>query len=419
MKNISILFLLSVAICMTACLFDKSPETIDLTLSKLPGGTDSVIVRAVDKSDTNIVIVNTLIAKKYRPGMTLNFPVGAMKDREANTLLKVEGYRGSLLVYLSLIPTASNSSDEVLFPDVTQNWPTISFTNVTKDSTEYVLTTAIRGAPANVRWLLSPNVPKPNQTSFPLSGEVSDFKLGLTGLIPGTWITAVLRDTNNKDLPNQVPDSMLTDEMIAPSGASVKILDVKRVADTTTQEDSIEIKLEVKNFTSPSKDDPIPGRGWAKVLDARGMRLIKDFHVIDNDITRLRGPSWRLGGVTQIVVALHYADNSRVRPLIADTILSSIALLDPSKLPSVKIDSHLANGTSIRCRMTWTNFTTDMHVHIYRDQVGDPEYQLCRNNICDVPASVTAGATRLIAIVVNPNHSYFTPQSRDTLTAPF
>jgi hypothetical protein len=413
------LILLSVTVCLTACLFDKPPETIDLKLSKLPEGTDSIVVRAVDKSDTNIVIVSTLHTQKYTPGMVLNFPVGAIQGRESTTLLKVEGYRGSLLVYLSLIPSASNSTDEVLFPDVTQNWPTISFTNVTQDSTGYFLTTAIRGAPANVRWLLSPNVPQANQLNFSLSADSTTFRLGLTGLVRGTWIKAVLRESNNKDLPNQVSDSMLTDEVIAPSGASVDILDARRVVDTVTQADSIEIKLDIKNFTPPSRDEPMPGKGWPIVLDARGLHPIKDFHVDENDFTHLIGPTWRLAGVSQIVVALYYADSSRVSPLISDTILSSAALIDRTTLPTVKIDSHQTIGTSIRCQMTWTNFKSGMHVHIYRDQVGNSEYQLCYKNICDVQASVSNGATRLIAIVTNANHSYFIPQSRDTLLAPF
>jgi hypothetical protein len=36
-----------------------------------------------------------------------------------------------------------------------------------------------------------------------------------------------------------------------------------------------------------------------------------------------------------------------------------------------------------------------------------------------VQSDVWTGATRLIAVVVTPEHNIFTPQSRDTLNAPF
>jgi hypothetical protein len=232
-------------------------------------------------------------------------------------------------------------------------------------------------------------------------------------LVPGTWITADLRDSADQPLPMQVTDSLLTDEVVTPSGASVEILDATRVGDM------IEIKLDVKNFTAPSRDEPVPGRGWANVLDARGLRPIEDFHAVDNDITRLTGPAWRLGGVTDIVVALHYANGSRVRPLAADTVKASIALLDRASLPSVKIASHETDGTAIKINFTLANFTTDMHVHVYKDEVNAPEYMLCRGTSCSIQPDVWTGAKRLIAVVVNPDHSIFTPQSRDTLNAPF
>lgn len=408
---------LAAAICLTACLFDKAPEEVDLTLSKIPAGTDYVIVRAVDKSDTSIRIEEQLFSGDYSPGMTLHFGLGKVQGREDKTLLRVEGYRDSLLVYMALIPPGRGSTDEVLFPNVTQEWPTISFAQFKKDTGGYVLTTVIRGDKAGTRWRLTPNAPQPNQKTFAVSGN--SFPLSLGGLVPGTWIAAELIDSADKLLPVQVTDSLLTDEVVSPSGATVEILDALRVADTATQSDSVEIKLEVKNFTPPSKDEPAPGRGWAKVLDARGLRPIPDFNVVDNDITRIKGPSWRLNGVTQIVVALHYANGSRVRPLVSDTVAASVALIDRSTLPTVKIVSHAPNGTSIKLTFVKTNFVGEQHVHVYKDQVNALEYQLCRGITCDVLPDVWTGATRLIAVVVNPGHSLFTPQSRDTLNAPF
>ena len=407
------------ALCLAACLFDKAPEEVDLTLPKAPAGTDYVIVSAVDRSDTNIIVEEKLFSGDYTPGMTLHFGLGKVQGREAKTLLRVEGYRDSLLVYLSLIAPGRNSTDEVLFPDVTQGWPTIAFTRFEKVGDNYVLTTATRGRPVGPPWRVGPNVPVPNQLHLVSTGNA--FTLGPTGLVAGTWITAELLDTSDtsKVLPVQVPDSLLTDELLAPSGATVEILDAQRVADTATQADSVVITLDVKNFTRPSKDEPIPGKGWAKVLDARGLRPIPDFAAVGNDISRIVGPSWRLAGVTNIVVALHYANGSRVRPLISDTVEAAIALVDRRTLPTVKIASHSANGTNIRCNLTRTNITGEIHVHIYRDQVLDKEYELCRTAVCDVQPNVWTGAKRLIAVVVTPTHGIFTPQSRDTLNAPF
>lgn len=401
-------------LALTACLFDKPKEEVDLTLTKVPAGTDRIVVKAVDKSDTSVVIEANLFSAAYVPGKVYTFGLGKAQGKQDNVLLRVEGYRGSLMVYMSLIHARKGSTDEILFPDVTHTWPTITFSRVAKESSAYAFSVVMKGAPEGARWRLTPNVPQPNQLRFHPSGD--GFSLGTGGLIAGTWITAQLTEADtSKVLPVQVPDSMLTDELVSPSGGTVKILDAIRNGDT------VEFTLDVKNFTPPSRDEPAAGRGWAKVLDARGLRPIPDFTVVNDDITKISGPAWRLGGVTDIVVALHYANGSRVRPLAADFIKASAVLLDRPSLPKVKIASRESVGTAIRLTFAQTNFETGMHVHVFKDEVDEVSgvYQLCLTSTCSVQPDVHTGAKRLIAIAVNPNHSLYTPQTRDTLNVPW
>lgn len=400
------------ALCLSACLFDKPKEEVDLTLAHVPPNADRIRVVAVAKGDTSKVI-----AQLYSGAWTkrpLHFGMGGAQG--VACFLRVEAYEGDFLVYMSLIPSSQNAGDPTFYPNVDAAWPGVVITSVTRDSNRINIGTEFRNAPAKAFWRLAPNTPKkgpPRTGEKTLDSDSSVFHLGTAGLVLGTYIIATLIDSANTPLSVQLPDTLLTDEALAPSGASIQILDATRVGD------NVEISLDIKNFAMPIRDEPAPGRGWPMAHDARGMRLLPDFHYKEQDITHMTGPAWELDGVTTLVIALHYADSTRVRPVVAASVPVASALLDRASLPRVKIISHEIVGGVFKLKTDTANLGDGKHYHVFRDVLLADDYQRCHTDNCVIDSTVWKGATRLITAVVDATHNLYVPQSKDTLDGPF
>lgn len=405
---------MAAALVLAACLFDKTREEVDLTLTHVPEGTDRIRIVAVDKADTSKVL-GELLKEKWT-GRPLHFALGEAQGKEC--FLRVEGYQDTFLVYVALIPPGKNSGDPVFYPNVDAAWPGVVFASVVRNPDTIDIGTVFRNTPKNTYWVLAPNSPAKGHLPTPgertLNSNAPVFHLAVPGLVSGTYMIATLFDSaTNTALPVQLRDTLLTDEALTPSGSAVEIVNATRIGD------SVEIQLSYKNFSMPSKDDPVRAKGWPMAHDARGLRILPDFHYKDQDITRMSGPAWELDGVTTLVIALHYADGVRVRPLVSASVPVATALLDRSSLPTVKVVSGQAVGNSFRFIVTSANLIDGRHYHVFRDKLLADEYQLCRHDTCMIDSSVWVGAGRLIAAVVNADHSLFVPVSRDSLLAPF
>jgi hypothetical protein len=404
---------IAASLLLAACLFDKAREEVDLTLTHVPAGTERIRIVAVEKSDTSKQL--GVLHRQAWTGAPIHFALG--KAQGKNCLLRVEGYQDTFLVYLSLI-TPERNSDQVFYPNVDAGWPGVVITSVVRTVDTIDIGTVFRNTPEKTYWELAPNSPPKGGTPRPgertLSSNAPVFHLAVPGLLSGTYIIASLFDSaTSKVLPVQLRDTLLTDEALSPSGSSVEIVDATRIGD------SVEIQLSVKNFSAPSKDEPVRGRGWPMAHDARGLRILREFHVKDGDMNRMTGPAWALDGVTTLVIALHYADSVRVRPLVSASVPVATALLDRTSLPTVNIVSAEVIGTSLRFVVNSTNLVNNRHYHVFKDQLLANDYQLCRQNTCMIDSSVWVGAKRLIAAVVNEDHTLFVPVSKDTLNAPF
>jgi hypothetical protein len=404
---------IAMALLLAACLFDKTREEVDLTLTHVPAGTERIRIIAVEKSDTSKQL-GELHSQAWTGG-PLHFALGKAQGKEC--FLRVEGYQDTFLVYLALIPPGKGD-DQVFFPNVDAAWPGVVITSVVRTGDTLDIGTEFRNAPPNTYWELAPNSPLKGKPPRPgektLSSNAPVFHLAVPGLISDTYIiTSLFDNATGMALPVQLRDTLLTDEALSPSGSTVEIVDATRIGD------SVEIQLSVKNFSPPAKDEPVRAKGWPMAHDARGLRVLSEFHVKDGDMNRMAGPAWALDGVTTLVIALHYADGVRVRPLVSASVPVSTALLDRSSLPTVNIVSGQVVGTSLKFIVTSANLINGRHYHVFRDQMLATDYQLCRKDTCLVDSSVWVGAKRLIAAVVNEDHSLFVPVSRDTLLAPF
>lgn len=394
-------FLLGLA-CV-ACVFDKPKEEVQLTLDKVPAGTEQIQVVAVDKDDTAKVL-GILVAKTpWVPGQTLHFPLGPAQGKE--WLLRVEGYKNGILVYLALIPEAEYTTDTVSHPDVTPGWPAVLFASASHDSLKAVFTVGFRNLPDSSHWRLKLG------TGY-LASSTAEISIPVSLIKPGARLVADLHSSDSSALPVQVPDTILADEVLSPSGASLQIIDA------FSANDSVFIKLDCRNFRLPSKDEAIPGQGNPVALDARGLRPLAGFGMVKNDSSRLAGPSSALNGVDNVVVALHYATGMRVRPPVADTVAAESALRSRVAAPAVKIIADSIVGSNLRLILQRENFS-GLHCHITRDVLNTSDYEICRSDTCLVDSTVWKGAARVIvAAHRDEDHSLARPLVADTLIPP-
>ena len=183
--------------------------------------------------------------------------------------------------------------------------------------------------------------------------------------------------------------------------------------------DSVRLTLALDNFQIPLVDFPTPGQGKPMVHDARGMRLIRGFKTVGDDITHMVGPAFDLDGVDKFVVALHYMNEMRIRPAVADTLESVEALR--AQPPTFRILSRTVTGSELWIVLERHNFD-GFHIHIYKDELiwpGSPNYQLCTMDTCKIRANTWQSANTLVLAIHKDNHDILKPIVQDTLLAPF
>jgi hypothetical protein len=394
---------LLLGLAFSSCLFDKPKEEVQLSLTNVPAGVEKIRVVAVDRNDTSKILA--ALEEVAWTGQALRFPLGAAQGKD--WIIRVEGYENDFLVYLTLIPSGEYASDTTRHVNVTPGWPAVWFTHVTRDSTSVRFTTDFRLVPSGVHWHLTPGAGADYIPSF-----TPDLSVALAKIKPGSLITADLHNADHSTLPVQLPDTMLADEALAPAGSTV------RITDAFSSGDSVFLTLEYQNFRMPQKDEPTPGQGIPKVLDARGLSPLAGFNMVDGDSSRMAGPASSLDGVEKLVVALHYANNMRIRPPAADTVDAATALRLRVAAPSVKILSFAAQGAQLQVVLEKQNFT-GLHVHISRDDLNSTDYQLCHTDTCSVDSPIWKGAKIVIvAAHRDEDHSLFRPLVADTLIPP-
>jgi hypothetical protein len=408
-----ILLLAAALLALAACLFDQPQEEVDLSLSHVPEGTQSIRIVAVEKAD-NSKIIAPLHSQAWT-GKPIHFALGKAQGKEC--LLRVEGYQDGYLVYLSLIPSAQPSAEAVAYPNVDAAWPGVVIETVARESSQIDIGTVFRNAPAGAKWILAPNSPAKGGAPRPgektLTSNSGVFHLGTVGLVPGTYIITTIADSAGKPLSVQLPDTLLTDEALSPAGSSVTIVDATRKGD------KVQIALAYGKFAMALTDEPAPGRGFLMAHDARGLRPLPGFKMKGSSFDTLIGPASELAGVTTLVVALHYSDSVRVRPLASASVPVATALLDRDSLPWFQIRSSAKNGNLLRVIMDSKNRIGDRHYHIFRNDLSASVYQRCHSDTCDVEQSIWNGAQRLVIALFNADHTLFVPQVKDTLDGPF
>ena len=411
-RSILPILLLAVAALMAVSCFDSTQkEDVELTLSTLPSGVDSVRITVVNFNDTSIVY-ETIWEASALPPNPFRISVGSAAGK--NWLVNVQGFQNGYLVYHVLVPSDVNYPPDHL--NVTSGWPTVAFTAATLDTTgtpdSVKLMTAFRNVPSGIHWHL---VYSPTQYDV---AYASWLNVGVTTLQPLKWVVADLHmNGSHALLPVQVPDSMLVREALSPAGSTVRIteayLDVS---------DTVHLILALGNFTLPTLDSTIPGEGVPMVHDIRGLRLLPNFHHMNGNASHVIGPASDLSGVDTLVVALHYATGQRIRPPAQYALPAASALRLRSTLPTLNVSGHWINATDtnlLDVTLAQTNYT-GLHTHFYRNAFGDPQYQTCDLSTCFIQARVWKGASAVVvAVHVDGTHNPLMPLVLDTLLPPF
>jgi hypothetical protein len=404
------LLLLAAALFPAACLFDKPPEEVQLTLTRVPAGVDYIQVFAVDRTDTAAVIA-PLYAKPWSPGTTLQFSLGRAAGR--NWLLRVEGYQGGYLRYLSFIPPSATAADSAVQVPVNRGMPAVFFTGVARDSDTIRFETAFRMAPSGAHWRLDYGNDTLTGSNYqPIA--TSGFSLPAGAIHPGSLLIADLHGEDRALLPYQDPDTMLADEALSPKGSAVKITEAFRSNDT------VHLMLAFANFQEPDVDEAVPGRGFPMVLETSTFRVLPGFQPLGGDRTHWFALVPALDKVKSLAVVLHYANGMRIRPLAADSMETSLALRPRLLVPSVQVDSTRAMpGDSLMVFLTRKNFQ-GYHVHIYRDFMRWPNpfiYRTCYTSVCKLDSPMWVGARRLIfSVQQDASHELPDPLISDTLS---
>ncbi len=406
------------AVALAGCLFDKAGEEATLTLTNVPDSVTHVIITAVDRADTSKQLAFLYDNDSWDPTDKIHFDLGNAAGK--HWLLRVEGYRKDILVYLSLIPSGKESASETaLFPDVTNTWPAIEIIDAAREGDSIRIKIIPRRTGAGNHWHIfagtdSGQDPRPYKAV--LDGYETTVPVG--HLIPKSLFIVDLRDPSHEPLPIQVKDTMLAGEALAPAHSSVSI------DDAFAKDGEVNITLSYKNFKLYDLDDPLPGFGYPMVHDARGMRPIKSFKFKDGDITSIKGPAGDLDGVKQIVVALHYATGLRIRPAAADTVDVTQAISAQVLRPKMRILSHSINPDStLKLTLERLNFEQATHVHIYRNKFVWPDptdYQVCHEDVCNIKKVLWKDARSIIVVVhTEPTHDPYSPAVIDSVVTPF
>jgi hypothetical protein len=393
------------ALALFACLFDKPKEEVELDLTNVPAGTEKIRVLAVKASDTSAIIDELLPLSDYAAGKTLQLPLKRAQGKDWH--LRVEGYRNGILVYLVIIPR--NPSDGPIYADVTNTWPGVLFTAVTRDSAAVHFTTTFRSVPGgkNNHWHLNLSADPDDYIISPLP----NLTVPLNRIKPGSLLTIDVRDSNHVALPIQMPDTMLADEALTPAGSAV------RITEAWSKGDSVFITLAYQNFLLPQVDLPKPGRGYVTALDARGLRPLA-IKSIDGGLTKMGGLADALIGVDKLVIALTYANGMRIRPAVADTIDAATAQLPRVAAPAVKIlFSSTKDDSLLQVVLERTNYA-GLHNHVFRDEIGSLDYQLCYTDTCMVEPGIWKGAKKVYIVAHRENHSMVRPIVVDSLIPP-
>ncbi|MDB5047520.1 MAG: hypothetical protein JWO30_591 [Fibrobacteres bacterium] len=403
--------LILAALLMAACVFDKPVDEVQLDLTRVPAKVDSMRVMAVDPLDTSKVLA-VVYAAHWQPGKTLRFSLGDASGKD--WLLRAEGYQGEYLIYLSLISSGTNGRDSAVLVPVNRGLPAVFFKGVQRDNDSVRFSTAFRSSPNGVHWHFNIG-PDTVGNSRILMLTTPGAVVAAALLKPGSLLTVDLHLADHTPLPVQEPDTMLADEALAPAGSQVHITEAYR------EGDSVHLLLTYVNFQAPDVDEPKPGRGFPIVLDKSTFTSLPEFKVQDGDPTHLAGPASALSKVKFLLVALTYANHMRIRPMVWDTIESTIALKTREARPSVHIDSQTVNGDILTLFLTRTNFE-GFHLHIYRDFItwpSPPLYQTCYTSVCQVGANIWKGAGKVIVVAQREStHDVLRPLVSDTLLIP-
>jgi hypothetical protein len=383
------LLLLTISFLISACLDPKNEDEVELTLSKLPAGVDSLNITLVNFNDTGIVY-ETLWANTALPRTPFLARLGSAQGK--NWLAKVKGYQNSLLVYHVVIP--SDPSNLPLQLEVRSGWPAVFFTSATLDTTgspdSIKFMTDFRLLPAGSHWHLNYS---PIQYDIAYASWLNVATTN-PNLQKGKFVTADLHVNGTHALvPVQEPDTILVDEALSPSGSKVRISEA--YTDTSNM---VHLMLALEKFKLPSLDSAIPGEGIPMLHDKRGLRLIPGFHHVPGDVSQLVGPADDLIGIDTIVVALHYAVGIRIRPPIQDALPVANALRSRSVIPTLSVTSFkisAADTSMLLLTLARTNFS-GLHAHIYRNAFGDAQYQICEVDECSVSERVWKGAKTLV-----------------------
>ncbi len=391
-----------------SCLGEQSGEDVTVMLSKLPSTSDSVVVKALDPSDTSKVL-GILYQGPWVSGTSKTLSLGGAQGKD--WVLRVEGYQGGYLIYLVLIPSNKDGgSDTALHIDVRANLPAVFFTSLAREPDSVKIGTEFRLKPAGAHWHLNFVTCKKDYLISFLPDLAVD-----TSLLGGNncaLLVADLRLESHKPFPVQLPDTLLVKEALAPAAAGVQVIDAYRVLDT------VYLAVSVVNFKLPLVDEPTPGQGIPMVYDANRFRLLPEFKLVPGKSWQMVGLASSLMNVSKLVVALHYANKMRIRPLVADTLDAALALRAKTELPTLRVLSHTVKGSNLDLVLERTHFT-NMHCHIYRNQLGASDYQICTTDSCSVEASIWQGATSLVlAAHLDQTHLLFKPVVKDSLPLP-
>lgn len=398
------------AALLTACLFDKPEEKVELTLSKVPAGAEEVKVTAVDSADTaKVIAVLFTGAWKQKP---LRFSLGKAAGRGA--LLKVEGFQAGYRVYHSLVP--ASGGEEAVHVPVGRSLPQAYVAAIRRSGDTIRVTAAFRNAPDTLHWHINLGVSgSAIKSYFPVFQPTYADRAGL--IQPGSLVTMALHIANSHAFfPVQEVDSLLGDELLAPANSEV------RIVGAYTERDSVNLKLSFTNFAVPQVDEPVPGRGFPMVLEQGTFRPLPGFKRVGGDPTHLVAPKSALKGVKDLVVALHYANGMRIRPLAADTVDAATALKSTEDVTAMKIESHAYGADDIlTLRLSVKNFA-GFHVHIYRDRVlwpGSTSYVTCHSAECQVGPSIWKGARKVyVTVQKDESHDLLSPTVVDSLIPP-
>lgn len=397
-----------VAVLFTACLFDRPEEKVELTLSKVPASAGEVKVTAVDSADTSKVLAVLFAGRWHQKPLTFSLGKAAGKG----ALLKVEAFQDGYRVYHSLVPA---SGGEAVHLPVGRGLPQAYVAGIQRSGDTIRVTTAFRNAPDTLHWHLNLGVSGTTIKSyFPVFQPTYEDRAGL--IQPGSLITVALHIANTHAFfPVQEVDSLLGDELLAPANSEV------RIVGAYTERDSVNLKLAFTNFALPQVDEPRPGRGFPMVLEQGTFRVLPGFKRVGGDPTHLAAPKSALKGVKDLVVALHYADGMRIRPLAADTVDAATALKSVEAVTTMKIESHSYSGDILTLRLSVKNFA-GFHVHIYRDRVlwpGSTDYVTCHSDECQVGPSIWKGAQKVyVTVQQDESHHLLSPVIVDSLIPP-